>query len=61
MYRPRKNTIDFTEQKAMEKGRDEDLKEGKRSVALNLKKKGLCMEQISRATGLSLEEIEALG
>ena len=46
--------------KAMEEGRAEGLKEGKRSIALNLKRMGLGIEQISSATGLSLEEIEAL-
>jgi len=64
MYNDYYNTLDFAvekgRKKAMEEGRAEGLKEGKRSIALNLKRMGLGIEQISSATGLSLEEIEAL-
>ena len=68
IYNDYYNTLDFAvekgRKKAMEEGRaeglKEGLKEGKRSIALNLKRMGLGIEQISSATGLSLEEIEAL-
>lgn len=64
IYNDYYNTLDFAvekgRKKAMEEGRAEGLKEGKRSIALNLKRMGLGIEQISSATGLSLEEIEAL-
>lgn len=64
IYNDYYNTLDFAvekgRKKAMEEGRAEGLKEGKRSIALNLKRMGLGIEQISSTTGLSLEEIEAL-
>ena len=64
IYNDYYNTLDFAvekgRKKAMEEGRAEGLKEGERSIALNLKRMGLGIEQISSATGLSLEEIEAL-
>ncbi len=44
----------------IEKGMKKGLEKGKRSIALKLKKMGLGMEQISEATGLSPEEIEAM-
>ncbi|MDY5639159.1 MAG: hypothetical protein SPF72_11395 [Parabacteroides sp.] len=44
----------------LEKGREEGRMEEKRSMARNLKSMGLDPQQISRASGLSLEEIERL-
>ena len=48
----------------LEKGRKEGLVEGrqeeKRSIARNLKSMGLSVQQISQASGLTLEEIEQL-
>ena len=45
-------------------GREEGLKDGrmeeKRSIARNLKSMGLSFQQISQASGLTLEEIEQL-
>ncbi|MDY6004560.1 MAG: hypothetical protein SPJ02_03310 [Parabacteroides sp.] len=47
-----------------EEGHEEGLKEGrmeeKRSIARNLKSMGLSCQQISQASGLTLEEIEQL-
>ena len=47
-----------------EEGRKEGLVEGrqeeKRSIARNLKSMGLSVQQISQASGLTLEEIEQL-
>ena len=43
-----------------EQGTAKGKKEEKCSIALNLKKMGLSMEQIATATGLSREEIGAL-
>ncbi|WP_455625081.1 Rpn family recombination-promoting nuclease/putative transposase [Parabacteroides sp.] len=64
MYNDYYNTIDFAvekgRKKAMEEGMEKGMEKGKRSIALNLKKMGLSMEQISEATGLSFEEIKAL-
>ena len=40
----------------LEKGREEE----KRSIARNLKSMGLSVQQISQASGLTLEEIEQL-
>ena len=43
-----------------EKGRKEGIKEGKIEVAKNLLNMNLSTEQISSATGLSVDEIEKL-
>jgi len=42
------------------KGKAEGRQEEKHSIALNLKKLGVSIEQIAFATGLSIEEIEKL-
>mgnify|MGYP001102365936 CR=1 FL=1 len=51
-------------QKGLQKGKAEGKAEGrqeeKHSIALNLKKLGVSIEQIAFATGLSIEEIEKL-
>ena len=41
-------------------GREEGRMEEKRSIARNLKSMGLSVQQISQASGLTLEEIEQL-
>ena len=43
-----------------EEGHQEGLAEGHRETAANLKKLGVSPDIIAEATGLSLEEIEAL-
>ena len=43
-----------------EEGREEGRMEEKRSIARNLKSMGLSIQQISQASGLTLEEIEQL-
>ena len=76
MYNDYYNTLDFAVEKGMEKGMEKGLQEGlqkgkaerkaegrqeeKHSIALNLKKLGVSIEQIAFATGLSIEEIEKL-
>ena len=72
MYNDYYNTLDFAVEKGMKKGMEEGLQEGKaegkaegrqeekHSIALNLKKLGVSIEQIAFATGLSIEEIEKL-
>ena len=44
----------------MAEGKAEGRQEEKHSIALNLKKLGVSIEQIAFATGLSIEEIEKL-
>ena len=44
----------------VKKGKAEGRQEEKHSIALNLKKLGVSIEQIAFATGLSIEEIEKL-
>ena len=72
MYNDYYNTLDFAVEKGMKKGMEEGLQKGKaegkaegrqeekHSIALNLKKLGVSIEQIAFATGLSIEEIEKL-
>ncbi|WP_270620521.1 Rpn family recombination-promoting nuclease/putative transposase [Parabacteroides distasonis] len=76
MYNDYYNTLDFAVEKGMKKGMEKGLQEGlqeglqkgkaegrqeeKHSIALNLKKLGVSIEQIAFATGLSIEEIEKL-
>ena len=64
MYNDYYNTLDFAVEKGIEKGVEQGTAKGKKeekcSIALNLKKMGLSMEQIATATGLSREEIGAL-
>ena len=47
-------------QKGLQKGKAEGRQEEKHSIALNLKKLGVSIEQIAFATSLSIEEIEKL-
>ena len=75
MYNDYYNTLDFAVEKGMKKGwkriarrfakgkaegKAEGRQEEKHSIALNLKKLGVSIEQIAFATGLSIEEIEKL-
>ena len=60
IYNDYYNTLNFAVEKGRKKAMEEGRAEGKRSIALNLKRMGLGIEQISSATGLYLEEIEAL-
>ena len=52
--------IRFAEKKAAEKAKVEGLEEGRKSIAKNLKQKGMIVDEISQITGLSLQEIELL-
>ena len=68
MYNDYYNTLDFAEQKGMqkgiEKGRKEGIEEGRKEslyqAAFSMKKEGIPMAIIIKCTGLSQEEIEAL-
>ena len=53
-------TLEFAEQKGRAEGKEEGRAEGKEETARNLKKMGVSLEIISKATGLSIEKIEAL-
>ena len=55
-YRDYKNTIDYAEERGIEKGR----KEGIYSVAKNMKEKGLPILTIAEVTGLCEAEIKTL-
>ena len=70
-YRDYKNTIDYAEERGLEKGikigEEKGLKKGlaklaksQRQIAANFKKQGVDIETIARCTGLSIEEIERL-
>ena len=48
------------EEKGIKKGREEEREEKSREIAQNLKSLGLSLEDISKATGLTTEEIEQL-
>ena len=60
VYRDNLVTLEFAEQKGRKEGREEGREEGKEETARNLKKMGVSLEIISKATGLSIEKIEAL-
>ena len=68
VYRDWQNTIATAEQKGSEKGRilgkEEGLKQGqteeKKKIAKALKDRGMSIEDISRATGMGLDEIRTL-
>ena len=47
-------------EKGLEKGKAEGIETNKRDNARNLKQLGVSLDIISQATGLTLEEIEAL-
>lgn len=55
-YRDLKNVVDTSK----EEGKKEGLIEGKKEVALALKKKGIPIEIIMESTGLTKAEIEGL-
>ena len=63
-YRDYKNTIDYAEEKGLEKGIRIGEAKGKaeeqRLIAANLKKQGINIETIAQCTGLSIEEINEL-
>jgi predicted transposase/invertase (TIGR01784 family) len=63
-YRDALNVVEGARAEGMEKGLAKGREEGARSrniaIALNLKAMKLPAEDISRATGLSIEEIEEL-
>ena len=59
-YRDYKNTIDYAEERGVEKGRKEGRKEGIYSVAKAMKEKGLPLLTIAEVTGLIEAEIKAL-
>ena len=63
-YRDYKNTIDYAEEKWLEKGIRIGEAKGKaeeqRLIAANLKKQGINIETIAQCTGVSVEEIEEL-
>ena len=59
-YRDYKNTIDYAEERGIEKGRKEGIKKGKAEVAVNMKKQGINTETIAQCTGLSVKEIDEL-
>lgn len=63
-YRDYKNTIDYAEEKGVEKGikigKEKGKTEEQRLIAANLKKRGVNTEMIAQCTGLSIEEIDNL-
>ena len=52
--------LSHMELRAMEEGKKEGKKEGKEEVALNFLRMGLPAEQVSEATGFSLDQIQQL-
>lgn len=68
VYRDLKNTLDYSREVGYEEGRLEGLNQGKIEgkleekikIAKNLLKTGLDLNQISVATGLTIEEIKKL-
>ena len=54
------SVVKTAETKGMVKGREEGLEEGILKVARNLKQMGMPIDNIVKATGLSVEEIDAL-
>lgn len=52
--------ISFEKEEALLKGRREGRRQGRLEVARALKAEGLSLEQISRATKLSVEQIKKL-
>ena len=71
-YRDYKNTIDYAEERGLEKGLkigeekglakglEKGLVKGQRQIAANLKKQGVNIETIAQCTDLSIEEIKEL-
>ena len=59
-YRDYKNTIDYAEEKGVEKGIKIGKTEEQRLIAANFKKRGVNTEMIAQCTGLSIEEIDNL-
>lgn len=59
-YRDLQNSIDTSFSEGMEKGIEKGLKKGAQTIAINLLKLGLPLEDIAESTGLTIEEIKAL-
>lgn len=63
-YRDYKNTIDYAEERGVEKGirigKAEDRFEEQRLIAANFKKQGIDIKTIAQCTGLSVDEIGKL-
>ena len=63
-YRDYKKTIDYAEEKGVEKGikigKEKGKTEEQRLIAANFKKRGVNTEMIAQCTGLSIEEIDNL-
>ncbi len=55
-YRDLKNVVDTS----LEEGREEGIELGLKKAAISMKKSGMSFSEISKHTGLSLEEIEEL-
>ena len=55
-YRDLKNSLDTAEEKGRMEGREEE----KIAIARNLKSMGMSISDISKATGLSEEEIDSI-
>jgi predicted transposase/invertase (TIGR01784 family) len=54
------NVLNSAEKNGIEKGEAKGISQAMHKVALSLKKEGLPIETISRVTGLSIEEINAI-
>ena len=55
-----KNVLDYAIKEAVEKAREEVRKKVHEEVAHEMKKEGIPLDQISKFTKLSIEEIEKL-
>ena len=60
VYRDQLAVMEFERNKGLAEGRAEGLAEGKESVARNLKRMGMDVETIVKATGLDPDVIEGL-
>ncbi len=63
-YRDWISTMDTAKNEGMQQGFEQGVQQGKKeqalSIALNLKSLGMSLEDISKATGLSIEDIEQI-
>ena len=64
IYRDNYNTLEYAKKEARKEGREEGKQEGRKEerfeIAKMLKKNGASIELITKSTGLSREEVEAL-
>lgn len=60
VYRDWKNTLDTAMKKAEKIGMEKGMEKGRVETAINLKKMGVADDIISKASGLSIEEIQKL-